>query len=99
MLTNHDIISFLHTHKSDFERDYGFRRMFLFGSFARGEASVTSDIDIVVEADKAAKTYRNFLSAKAYLAEAFHRPIDLVFMDSMNPIIRETMRKEMIEIE
>jgi len=32
-----------------FERDYGVKRIGVFGSFARNEADETSDVDIVVE--------------------------------------------------
>lgn len=99
MTAQTDIIAFLRNHKPFLQERYGFHRIILFGSFARGTQSDTSDVDIAVLADKQHKTLRTVLDAKTYLSHAFNRSIDLVFMDSMNPVIQKDMEKEMIEIE
>jgi predicted nucleotidyltransferase len=49
VLTLDSVIDKLRRRKSMFERDYGVKRIGVFGSFARNEADETSDVDIVVE--------------------------------------------------
>jgi predicted nucleotidyltransferase len=39
----------LRAHKAELQRQYGLKRLALFGSWARGEQSRTSDVDIMVE--------------------------------------------------
>src|SRR4030043_49583 len=47
-----DVISFIVAHKARFEKEFGVKRIGLFGSYARGEVREESDIDIVVEIEK-----------------------------------------------
>ena len=44
-----EILSILKSHKQTFADKYGVTRLGVFGSVARGEATATSDVDIVVE--------------------------------------------------
>jgi predicted nucleotidyltransferase len=49
MLTLQKILQILRQHKPELQRKYPLGRMGVFGSYARGEATDKSDIDIVVE--------------------------------------------------
>ena len=58
-------------------RKYGVMRAYLFGSYARGEATVTSDIDIRIEAG----AIRDLFTLSAFrldLMEAFGCDVDVV---------------------
>ncbi len=44
-----EILDILESHKQTFADKYGVTRLGVFGSVARGEATATSDVDIVVE--------------------------------------------------
>ena len=44
-----DILTTLRQHKSRLQDRYGIRRLAVFGSYARGEQKLDSDIDILVE--------------------------------------------------
>ena len=67
-------------------RSHGVRRLGLFGSWARGEAAETSDVDFVVEFEK--KTFDSYMDLKALLEELFQRPVDLVLADVVKPRLR-----------
>ena len=59
-------------------RSLGARRVGVFGSFARGEDTPESDVDVYLEFDAGMKSYDNFFAIHELLQELFQRPIDLV---------------------
>lgn len=75
---------------------FGVTRIGLFGSFARGEQTVTSDIDMVVEMDKDRKNIHSFLKLKRFLEKEMSREIDLGFEDSLKPVIKGKVIKQII---
>ncbi len=52
MASRDDIIALLQQHHASLSREYGVRRIGLFGSFARGSSTGASDIDLVIEFDR-----------------------------------------------
>jgi predicted nucleotidyltransferase len=77
-------------------RAFGARRLGLFGSQARGEATVKSDLDFLVELEPGAKTFDNYMDLKAFLEDLFNRPVDLVVSEVIKPRLRETILRETI---
>lgn len=73
---------------------FGVRRLGLFGSAARGEASAASDLDFVVEFDR--KTFKNYMDFKFFLEDLFHCRVDLVTAESIKPALRETILGEAV---
>jgi uncharacterized protein len=59
-------------------RQFGARRIGVFGSFARGEASPESDVDVYVEFEDRQRTYDNFFALHELLERLFGRRVDLV---------------------
>ena len=59
-------------------RSLGARRIGVFGSFARGDTSPESDIDIYLEFEPGKKNYDNFFAIYELLTQVFGRRIDLV---------------------
>ena len=59
-------------------RQFGARRVGIFGSFARGEAGDDSDVDVYVEFEEARRTYDNFFALHELLEKLFGRRVDLV---------------------
>jgi len=58
---------------------FGVKKIGIFGSLARGDALPDSDIDIEVEFEPGADTYRNYIGLALYLEELFGgRKVDLV---------------------
>ncbi len=70
------------------------RELALFGSYARADASESSDIDFIVEFDQ--KSFDNYMALKEFLEALFARPIDLVLKDSIKSRLREKILREAI---
>ncbi|HLB72425.1 MAG TPA: nucleotidyltransferase domain-containing protein [Sedimentisphaerales bacterium] len=51
MITKEEILSALAKDKPELQRQFKVHKMALFGSYARGEQRVDSDVDILVEVD------------------------------------------------
>ncbi|MHC4623249.1 MAG: nucleotidyltransferase family protein [Planctomycetota bacterium] len=65
----------------------GVRSIGLFGSFAKGDSSSDSDVDILVEFDPEKKTFDNFMDACFLLENLLGRRVELVTKDSLSPYI------------
>jgi len=61
----------------------GARKIGVFGSFARGEETPESDVDIYLEFAEGMKTYDNFFAIHELLQNLFGRSIDLVTEGSL----------------
>ena len=75
-------------------RGFGVKRLGLFGSCARGEATQSSDLDFVVELEH--ETFDAYMNLKEFLEELFHCSVDLVLIDAIKPRLRETILGEAI---
>src|SRR5215470_20172494 len=62
----------------------GAQRIGVFGSFASGEATAESDVDVYLEFAKGKKNYDNFFAIYELLQGLFGRPIDLVTDGSLS---------------
>jgi len=51
----------LRAYKPIIKERFKVKNIGIFGSFARGEQTLKSDIDILVEFDKEGKTFRNYM--------------------------------------
>jgi predicted nucleotidyltransferase len=76
-------LALIQTHVAEL-RALGVRRIGVFGSFARGEPTVESDVDVYLEFAKGRKTYDNFFAIYELLEGLFGRPIDLVTDGSLS---------------
>lgn len=73
------------------------KKIGLFGSFARDEATDESDIDVVVELEKADMFC--LIGIKQSLEEAFGRRVDVVRMrNSMNQALRRRIERDAVYI-
>jgi predicted nucleotidyltransferase len=77
-------------------RALGTRKLGLFGSFARGEATETSDLDFLVEFEPGAKSFDNYMDLKALLEELFGRRVDLVLSSVIKPRLRDKILQETV---
>src|SRR5262245_17235059 len=76
-LTHYGPLALIEAHAAEL-RALGAQRIDVFGSFARGEATAESDVDVCLEFAKDRKTYDNFFAIYELLQKLFGRPIDLV---------------------
>lgn len=59
-------------------------KAFLFGSFSRGDATESSDVDIIVELDYTKHIGLGFISMKLDLEERLQKKIDLITSNSIS---------------
>ena len=78
-------------------RSFGVRRLGLFGSAVRGEATEESDLDFLVELE--IKTFDNYMDLKEFLEELFGCKVDLVMKDALKPRLREPILKETVYVQ
>ena len=70
-------------------RQQGVKHAALFGSAARGEQRLDSDIDIMVELDpQIVRTIFDYSGVKEFIASMFDRPVDVVNRESLKPLVR-----------
>ena len=93
-----EMIAYLKKNKELFYKMFGVTRMGIFGSFARGEQNLSSDIDIVIEMEKDKKNLHRFLQLKRYLEKETERKIDLGFEQSLKPIVKEDIKRQIIYV-
>ncbi|MBR5958852.1 MAG: nucleotidyltransferase family protein [Salinivirgaceae bacterium] len=73
----------------------GVTRLGLFGSTVRGDNTVHSDIDILIDFDAGKETYMNFMNACQILEQNFKRSkIDVVTRNGMSPYIGKNILNE-----
>lgn len=68
-------------------RALGVQRLALFGSVARGEARVDSDVDVLVQFSPGAKTYDRFLALTELLESRLGRTVELVTIEALSPFL------------
>ena len=66
----------------DFGREYKIPTIYLFGSYARGEANTDSDIDIVIDA-RNIHGLLQFEQARLALSDRLEKPVDMISMQDI----------------
>ncbi len=82
---------------ADYFKDKPVKKVYLFGSYARGEADENSDVDLLVDLeDEAGITYFTLGGFLADMQDALDRKVDLVPSDSVYPHIKKGIEKDKI---
>ena len=91
------ILSLLNQHRNEFLKRFGARHLALFGSAARDDLRVDSDIDVLVEFD-GPSTFDGYFELKTYLEQLLGRPVDLVTEKGLRPRARRHVEKDLIRV-
>lgn len=70
------------------------QKAFVFGSYSRDEASVDSDLDLLVELDYSQHIGLGFVEMKFELEEKLHKKIDLVSSNAVSKYILPFINKD-----
>jgi predicted nucleotidyltransferase len=76
---------------------HGIKRISVFGSYARNEATPKSDLDLIVEFPKGI-TLLDHVGIEMELSEALNMKIDLLSRNGISPYIKDQVLKEAIVI-
>jgi predicted nucleotidyltransferase len=90
------IMKNLKAHKADLQR-FHVISLGIFGSVARGEERLDSDVDILVQFDGPTR-FDWYIGLKEYLEDLFDRKVDLVTEASLKPLIRPYVEKDLIRV-
>jgi len=93
------ILQYLSANKQNISRKYHLKKLGIFGSYARGEQTPISDLDLLVEfedntpdlADK-----KEFLRKE--IQSAFHMPVDICREKYIKPIFRQHILSDAIYV-
>jgi predicted nucleotidyltransferase len=69
----------------------------IFGSYARGEESDSSDVDVLVDFDDGATLF-DLVGLGDYLEEMMGLPVDVVSMRALHPLMKSSVLKEMVTV-
>jgi uncharacterized protein len=84
---------------ADFCRRYNVQKLALFGSVLGNNFRADSDVDVLVAFQPNAKIgFITFSRMQRELAELFKRPVDLVPMDGLKPVIRDSVLSNIEEV-
>ena len=78
-------------------QQYGITRAAIFGSLAKEEAKISSDVDILVKI-KSDMSLLDFIGIKIELEEALKMKVDSVEYDTIKPIIKERILAQQVII-
>jgi hypothetical protein len=76
---------------------YGVKSLAIFGSVARDEAKLSSDVDILVEFEGVV-TFDCYMDLKFYLEDNLGTKVDLVSRKMLKSQIRENVEQEAIHV-
>lgn len=89
-----EILATLRAHELEL-RDQGVRHLAVFGSVARGDAEASSDVDLAVEIDPAARMdLFRLVALERRLADLLGRPVDLLPEPVEKPRLRANIEKD-----
>lgn len=79
---------------ADYFKNQPIRKAWLFGSFARGEETPLSDVDLLVEYDKGGISLLKHAAMICELEKILDRPVDIVQEKLLRPRVRENVNQE-----
>lgn len=75
-------------------KNFGIKKVGIFGSFVREEQNDDSDVDLLAEFEKEQKTFDNFMNAAFFLEDVLGIPVELVTEESISPYLKPHIMKE-----
>jgi predicted nucleotidyltransferase len=88
------IINRLKSVKHVLEKEYAVKEIGVFGSYAKGDATEISDIDILVEFEKPLGW--KSIELELYLEKLLGKKIDLVTKKALKPVIKDDILKSVL---
>jgi len=92
-----ETLKMLSANLGEIQQRFDVERLSLFGSVAKGEAGVNSDIDILISYKTTPGIFA-FLELKDYLEQKMSCPVDLVTENGLKKHMREQIMREAIHV-
>ena len=99
MLNADEVLEFLRNHRQTLKSDFRIVKLGLIGSFARGEQTEDSDIDLLVEFEpNTDDLFGKKLKLKDLFKVSFDRDVDICREKYVKPYIKRYLSKEAIYV-
>ena len=99
MLKTDEVLEFLRNHRQTLQSDFRIVKLGLIGSFARGEQTEKSDIDLLEEFEpNTDDLFGKKLKLKDLLRTSLHRDVDICREKYVKPRIKSYLLKEAIYV-
>ena len=96
-MTTNELLARLHDLKDELRQQFGIEEMALFGSYARGEATEESDVDIAI-LQMHLKDAFAIIDAREYLMKILNKNVDIGTFKSMKTFIKNRIKKDFIYV-
>lgn len=94
-MTKEYIINYLKEHKDEFAQKFGITKLGLFGSYAKGNATNNSDIDILIELENnLTDIHEKKTIFKETLENYFNTKVDIAREKYLKPFAKQEVLKE-----
>lgn len=87
----------IRAHLPELHDQYLVSRIGIFGSFARGEATEMSDVDILVEFSETVDIF-HFIRLQDRLSSILGRKVDLATPQALKPLIKDKILEEVLYV-
>jgi predicted nucleotidyltransferase len=91
-----DVLQLLAAHRTEIER-FGVESLHLFGSVARGEAAVESDVDLLVSF-RQTPTFSGYMKLRIFLEDLLGARVDLITESGLLEGVRQYVEKDAIRV-
>ncbi len=96
-MSKQEILRRLKERIGEIRRRFSVAKLSIFGSFARGEGSAQSDLDVLVAFEQKA-TFDLFMDLKFYLEDLLGIKVDLVTDKALRPQVRQAIEGEIVDV-
>lgn len=92
-----DLIGKLRRNLPQLKEEYSIKTIEVFGSYVRGEAHPSSDLDLLVTFYEVPGLFK-FISLENHLSDMLGIKVDLVMKDALKPVIGRRINKEALPV-
>ena len=96
-LSRDDVVRILRGQREVLKERFGVTEVYLFGSFARDEATDASDIDVVVKFE-GKPSLMTYSGTQIHLEEVFDRSVDVAQLDDFRKELRPYVERDLVEV-
>jgi len=91
-----EVLRKLEANLPEIQERFGIVTIGIFGSVSRGDDIPESDVDVLYKFRSGTRIYHNLLDLGDYLEELLGRKVDLIGIDWIDPLMKETILSDSI---
>ena len=96
MKTLDEILETLRQTLPELKNKYNITKMGVFGSYARGEQTADSDIDVLINFDNEDFSYFDLMDIEQGLTKMFNTKVDLLMEEAIKPRIKPYIMEDIV---